>query len=89
MAELLNDLWSFMKERIKFWLFPIIKSSSGDGRTPEEFSASCECGLRSVPKAPITGAFLWSAFATMFFHFIPRLYRYGSTQNEDAQNETV
>jgi hypothetical protein len=25
----------------------------------------------------------------MFFHFIPRLYRYRSMQNEDVQNETV
>ena len=24
MGELLMDLWSFMKERKKFWLFPII-----------------------------------------------------------------
>jgi hypothetical protein len=24
MGELLMDMWSFMKERKKFWLFPII-----------------------------------------------------------------
>ena len=24
MGELLFDLWSFMKERKKFWLFPIV-----------------------------------------------------------------
>ena len=43
MGEFLLELWSFMKERKKFWLLPIIILSGSAGEPSSFYFRYCRC----------------------------------------------